>query len=239
MPPRSSWELRSSGTGKIATYYAAGSGNFTTTRRAHFLATSRCHPQIARKFLLAVRHKYHTPTFLMCTTHISKFFVTQVKVYWRILAIRYYARGRKFFPAKKLSIWFLAGKFFPTFLSPLPFLHPFPLLASTTASTSRRSCSSSCQMSLLLLILEPGGLERLNPGFLGRRLNPLDFVERLILILEVHDELWNQGILTENFLNPSSCRSRTAEPWIADCWAVVLSTRPRRSGWENNFGTSW
>jgi len=44
-------------------------------------------------------------------------------------------------------------------------------------------------MSLLLLILEPGGLERLNPGFLGRRLNPLDFVERLILILEVHDEL--------------------------------------------------
>jgi hypothetical protein len=126
MPPRSSWELRSSGTGKIATYYAAGRGDFTTTRRAQFLDTSRCHPQIACKFLLAIRHKYHTLTFLMCATHISEFFVTQVEVYWRILAIRYYARDRKFFPAKKLSIWFLAGKFCPTFFPsfPLYLFHP-------------------------------------------------------------------------------------------------------------------
>jgi len=31
-------------------YYAAISGNFTTTRRAQFLATSRWHPQITQIF---------------------------------------------------------------------------------------------------------------------------------------------------------------------------------------------
>jgi len=84
----------------------------------------------------------------MCTTHISKFFVTQIKLL-RILAIRYYAHGRKIFPAKKLSIWFLAGKFF-FYFSPLTLLLPFLLLADPRAPTSRRSCSSNYQMSLLL-----------------------------------------------------------------------------------------
>jgi hypothetical protein len=37
----------------------------------------------------------------------------------------------------------------------------------------------------------------------------------MILILEIRDELWDQRILTENFLNPSSWRTWTAEPWIA------------------------
>jgi hypothetical protein len=33
----------------------------------------------------------------------------------RILAIKYYARGRKNFPAKKLSIYIFGGKVFPSF----------------------------------------------------------------------------------------------------------------------------
>jgi hypothetical protein len=41
----------------------------------------------------------------------------------------------------------------------------------------------------------------------------LDLVERIILILELRDELWGRGILTENFL--AGGRSRTAEAWVA------------------------
>ena len=128
MPPRSSWELRDSGSGKIAAtrwiitlgYYAASSGNFTTTRRAQFLATSH-------KFLLARWHKYHA-YILGVYDPISKF--NENSCY------TYYAHGRKIFPAKKLNIYFqkvgsLPLFFFfslslslypPFFLSPLTFL---------------------------------------------------------------------------------------------------------------------
>jgi len=43
-------------------------------------------------------------------------------------------------------------------------------------------------MSLLLMILERGGLELLNLGFLGCPYL-LDLVERMVLILELRDEL--------------------------------------------------
>ena len=52
---------------------------------------------------------------------------------------------------------------YPT--SPSPTLLPF--VALTTLLPHPRSCGSSYQMSLLR-ILELGGLELLNPGFLGR-----------------------------------------------------------------------
>jgi len=46
-------------------FYAA-SGNFTTTRSAQFQAT--CGGTLkSYKFLQARQHKYHTPTFLVCT----------------------------------------------------------------------------------------------------------------------------------------------------------------------------
>jgi hypothetical protein len=57
--------------------------------------------------------------------------------------------------------------------------------------------------------------------------------------LELRDELWDQGIQTENVLIPSSCRRSVSNCWNLDCWAVVLSPRPRSSCWENNFGSSW
>ena len=52
MPPRSSWELRSSGSGKIASTQSFRGGTLKS-----------------RKFLQARQHKYHTPTFFVCTTH--------------------------------------------------------------------------------------------------------------------------------------------------------------------------
>ena len=58
------------------------------------------------------------------------------------------------------------------------------------------------------------------------------------IIVEFSDELWGHGILTENFLSPSSCRRLVSNCWTLGCWTVVLSTRPRRSCWQNNFGTS-
>jgi hypothetical protein len=57
--------------------------------------------------------------------------------------------------------------------------------------------------------------------------------------LELPDVLWGRGILTENFISPSPCRRSVSNWWTLGYWAVVLSTRPRRSCWENNFGTSW
>ena len=87
-------------------------------------------------------------------------------------------------------------------------------------------------MSLLLLSADPGTAE---PWVFGAVVLPRSWI---VLILELRNELWNQGILTENFLNPSSCQLSVSNCWTLDCWAVVLSTRPRRSCWENNFGTS-
>jgi hypothetical protein len=58
--------------------------------------------------------------------------------------------------------------------------------------TARRNCGISYQISLLLSADYPLGL-----------------VERIILILELRDELRGQGILTENFL--AGGRSRTSE----------------------------
>ena len=80
------------------------------------------------------------------------------------------------------------------------------------------------------------GLELLNLGLLGR---PLIHHYGIILIFDLPNELWE--ICTENFLHPSpcTCRRSVSNWWILGCWAVVLSTRPRSSCWENNFGTSW
>ena len=44
--------------------------------------------------------------------------------------------------------------------------------------------------------MEPGGLE---PWVVGPLSYPLDLAERIILILELPDELRGRGILTENF----------------------------------------
>jgi len=105
----------------------------------------------------------------------------------RILATKYYARGRKNFPAKKLSIWFLAGKFFLPSPSNFP---TFSSLAATTPPTSRRSRSSSYQMSLLLPV-DPGTrwTRTAEPWVVGPSSYPLDLIERTILILELRDGL--------------------------------------------------
>ena len=161
------------------------------------------------------------PTFLVCTTLVSKFFIMLVKVFWsrlRILATNY-ARGRKNFPAKKLSIYILAGKFFPSFFH--FFLSPLTLLAPTScylrlpvgAVVVATRCLCCC-----LRILEPGGLEMLNPWVVGPSSYPLDLIERTILILELRGELWHQGILNQKNFQPqvlAGGRSRTAESWIA------------------------
>jgi len=78
-----------------------------------------------------------------------------------------------------------------------------------------------------------------NPGLSSYPLGHEILVDRIILILEIRDELWDREILIQNFLNPSLCRRSVSNCWTLDCWAVVLSTRPRSSCWENNFGTSW
>jgi len=64
-------------------------------------------------------------------------------------------------------------------------------------------------------------------------------VERIILILEHPYELWAREILTENIFYKNPCRLSVSNCWTLVYWAVVLSTRPRSSCWENNFGTSW
>jgi len=87
--------------------------------------------------------------------------------------------AEKIFPPKNLVYGFWRENFFPffpsnfptLFLSPLTFL-PFPLLAATTASTSRRSCSSSYQMSLLSRIVGSNW----NLGVAGPSFYPLDLV---------------------------------------------------------------
>ena len=101
--------------------------------------------------------------------------------------------------------------------------------------TSRRYFTSSYQMSLLLLA-DPGTRRSrtAEPWVVGPSSYSLDLVERIILILELRYELWGQGILTENF----PCRRSVSNCWTLVCWAVVLSTRPPSSSWENNFGTS-
>jgi hypothetical protein len=155
-------------------------GNFTITRRAQFLVTSRWHPQITQIF---ASETYCTPTYLasfprpkirICIlgvygSHFKIFRYASRSFLVKILAAKYYARGRKFFPAKKLSIWFWAGKFFPTLspphpsnyrvsLSPtlLPFLYlPYCQILGAVVVATR--CLCCC-----LRILELGGLELLN-----------------------------------------------------------------------------
>jgi len=133
------------------------------------------------------------PTFLVCTTLVSKFFIMLVKVFWsrlRILATNY-ARGRKNFPAKKLSIYILAGKFFPSFFH--FFLSPLTLLAPTSCylrlPVGAVVVATRCLCCCCLRILEPGGLEMLNPWVVGPSSYPLDLIERTILILELRGEL--------------------------------------------------
>ena len=95
-------------------------------------------------------------------------------------------------------------------------------------------------MSLLPLSADPGTRwTRTAEPWVGSSSYPLDLVERTILILELADELWGRGILTENFIRSSLCRRSVSNCSILGCWAVVLSTRPRSVCWENNFGTSW
>ena len=97
----------------------------------------------------------------------------------KILAAKYYARGRKFFPAKKLSIWVFGGKIFsyslpfppsnyPTSLSPtlLPFL-PLPYCLILGAVVVATRCLCCC-----LRMLELGGLELLHPGVFLSSLYP-------------------------------------------------------------------
>jgi len=94
----------------------------------------------------------------------------------------------------------------------------------------------------LLLLADPGTrwTRTAETWVVGPSSYPLDLVERIILILELPDELWGRRILTENFLTPSPCRWSVSNCWwTLDCWAVVLSTRPRSVCWQNNFGTSW
>jgi hypothetical protein len=101
--------------------------------------------------------------------HISKL---------RNFATKYYARGRKKFPAKKLSIKLFGGKIFlSTSRPPLSRLH-------------LRHCTISYQMSVLLPA-DLGTRWTRNPepwGF-GPSSYPLGPVERIILILELRDEL--------------------------------------------------
>ena len=131
--------------------YYASSGNFTTTRRAQFLATLWCRPQIAQ-ILLARRHKYHSPTFLVCTTHISKFFITQVKVFWQtgrqFLLLNTTRVAEKIFPPKNLCVCVCVYIYISYYLV---------LLVPR--------CLYCC-----LRILKPGGLELQSLEFLGRRL---------------------------------------------------------------------
>ena len=148
--------------------------------------------------------------------------------------------AENFFPPKNLVYIFWREKF--SFHPPPTFL-PFPthiLLSTTTPPTSRRSCSSIYQMSLLLSA-DPGTLwtRTAEPWVAGPSSFPLNLIERTILILELRDELWDQGILTENFLTPRSWRRSVSNCWSLDYWAVILSTRPRSSCWENNFRSSW
>jgi hypothetical protein len=123
----------------------------------------------------------------------------------RILATKYYARGRKNFPAKKLSIWFLAGKFFLLFfLSPLTFLS---LLVLLLLQLRLPVVATRCLYCCCLRILEPGGLNCWPLGCWAA-VFPLDYENNFNF-----DELWGRGILTENFL--AGGRSRTAERWVA------------------------
>ncbi len=123
--------------------------------------------------------------------HISKFFVTQVKVDWApyywILRLEGGCRSLKKFSRQKTYNIYFGGKIYPTPI-PLPFswLHRRSFL---------RTSAVGYQVSLL-------------PAHLGTR--------------------WT--------LN---CWASVSNCYTLDCWAVVLSTRPRRSYWENNFGTSW
>ena len=67
----------------------------------------------------------------------------------------------------------------------------------------------------LLLPADPGTrwTRTTEPWVAGPSSYSLDLVGRIILILELRDELWGRGILTEKFL--AEGRSRTAQPWIA------------------------
>ena len=148
--------------------------------------------------------------------------------------------AEKIFPPKNLVYIFLAGKF--SFLPPLSYLPPSPptLLATTTPPTSCRSGISSYQVSLLLLLLSANPVDS-NCWTLGcwAAVFTRFYWENNFLELGTSDELWDQGILTEKFPTPSSWRRSVSNCLTLDCWDVVLSTRPRRSCWQNNFGSSW
>jgi len=92
--------------------------------------------------------------------------------------------------------------------------------------------ATRCLYCCCLRILEPGGLNCWTLGCWAV-VFPLDYENNFNLM---NDELWGRGILTENFLAGGRSVSNC---WTLVCWAVVLSTRPRSSCWENNFGTSW
>jgi len=144
----------------------------------------------------------------------------------------------KIFPPKNLVYIILKSYFFlfppltsPRYCSPIS----YPPL------TSPWYFSISYQMSLLLLLCWSWNPVDSNcwTWVVGPSFCQLNLVERRILILELRYELWGQGILTENFLNRNLCRRSVSNCWTLGCWAVVLSTRPRGSCWENNFGTPW
>jgi hypothetical protein len=107
--------------------------------------------------------------------------------------------NEKIFPPKNLVYRFWAGKFFPFLLPP----SCFPTFSHLRLPVGAVVVATRCLCCCCLRNLEPGGLELPNLGSLGRR-----------LILELRDKLLSQGILTEKFPAPSSCRSRTAEVWI-------------------------
>ena len=97
-----------------------------------------------------------------------------------------------------------------------------------------------------LRILKPGGLELLKSGLLGRRLIPSSWSSCAEGNFNFGTSWWiiRSRNLKRNFfffffLSPSPFRRSVLNCWTLGCWSVVLSTRPRSSCWENNFGTSW
>ena len=117
--------------------------------------------------------------------------------------------AEKIFPAKKQDI------VFKSVFSTLFFF--FQL--------HRRHCSISYQMSLPLLPAVPGSpqTQTAKPWVVRPSFYPLDLVERIILMLQLRDELWVRGILTENFL--AGDLSRTAESWVAGPSSYLLDHR--------------
>ena len=123
---------------------AASNGNFTTTGCV-ITPTSAV---LSKKFLVH---------------HISKSFVSQRGANWEILLLNFaFVRGvqiaKKIFPPKNLIYGFWREN-----ISYSHFLSPY-FTADTAVLDTRCLCRCCC-----LRILEPGGLELLNLGLLGRR----------------------------------------------------------------------